>query len=73
MPGMDGTGPMGFGAQSGRGNGLCRNTSGNAIFGCGQGFRRNCCNFPSGNAESLKQYEKQLEKRLSEVRRQIEK
>ncbi len=73
MPGMDGMGPMGFGSQTGRGMGLCRNTLGNAILGCRRGLRRSCSQSYVRNAESLKQYENQLEKRLSEVRSQIEK
>lgn len=73
MPRMDGTGPMGLGSQTGRGMDLCRNTAGNAVYGCGRGFRRSCSGFMSANADDLMQYEKQLEERLSEVRSQIEK
>ncbi len=73
MPEIDGMGPMGFGSQTGRGMGLRRNTSGNAMLGCRRGLQRSCSESYVRNTESLKQYENQLEKRLSEVRSQIEK
>ena len=65
--------PMGYGEHTGRCMGLCRNTSGNAMLGCRRGLQRSCSEFYVRNTESLKQYENQLEKRLSEVRSQIEK
>ncbi|MCP3965934.1 MAG: DUF5320 domain-containing protein [Lentisphaerae bacterium] len=56
MPGMDGTGPLGQGAFTGRGMGPCRNqiqpqnnqtgeNANNAGFGFGRrrGFGRGCC------------------------------
>jgi len=71
MPGMDGTGPMNFSMRQGRG--MCRYNALNTIYACRLGFRRSCSDFMSVNVESLKQYENELKKRLSEVRSQIEK
>lgn len=70
MPGMDGTGPVGLGPLTGRCMGY---TSRNTMLGCGRRFRRNCLGIISMNSESLIHVEEQLEKRLSEVRSQIEK
>jgi len=88
MPGRDGTGPMGFGAKTGRGFGRCRG-AGLARYGAGAGLalglglglgrrrgRRIC--FVSDAAglktkkELLTEEKKALKNRLDEIEKQLE-
>ena len=81
MPGKDGTGVMGHGAKSGRGN--C--TGANAVrkgtgsgLGLGQGYRRGLPNFDADatvaetQKELLQEQKKLLERKLDSISKQLE-
>lgn len=68
MPRMDKTGPMGLGAKTGRGLGLCNNEN-RPRLGRGRGLRR-CFNY--NDKESLINQKNFLEKQLEEVNNELE-
>ncbi len=76
MPRRDGTGPIGRGAMTGRGLGLC-NSFNNPTYGYGRGFglgRGNCRRNPIHNEsskDSLAQQKKVLEARLEEINKEL--
>lgn len=88
MPGRDGTGPMGAGAMTGRGFGLCAGGvpgygAGRGMglgwrrgFGCGRGLGRRSgpMNPPDGvsRKEFLAQQKQALESRLEIINKQLE-
>ena len=77
MPRRDGTGPLGQGAMTGRGLGLCTNSN-NQTYGYGRGFglgRGNNCrrNTIQTNRNALTEQKKILEARLAEINQQLDK
>lgn len=81
MPGRDGTGPLGNGAMTGRGLGLCsgRDAKIGAGFGMGSGFRRGCRRYWAADMvaakprkEMLEEQKKFLESRLSVINQELE-
>jgi hypothetical protein len=77
MPRRDGTGPLGQGAMTGRGLGLCTNSN-NQTYGYGRGFglsRGNNCrrNTIQTNRNALTEQKKILEARLAEINKQLDK
>jgi len=64
MPKLDGTGPAGQGAKTGRGMGTC---GGGMMRGCGCYGRRRFIS-PKNELTALEQEEKMLEEELSAVR-----
>ena len=70
MPRLNGTGPMGQGAGTGRGMGPCGGgmRRGNCCGGSGFGFRRFVS--PKNNLTALKEEEKILGEELSAVRKE---
>ncbi|WP_368293632.1 DUF5320 domain-containing protein [Dehalobacter sp. TBBPA1] len=80
MPGRDGTGPLGRGAMSGKGLGLCtgvnaaRNGNGSGL-GRRRGYGRNLADnmmLSSSRKELLLSQKELLEKRLHLINKQIE-
>jgi len=87
MPGRDGTGPLGQGAQTGRGLGFCKGdptgvySVGNGRgfgrgmgFGCRKGYRGSCANLPNElrKEEILKDEKEILQRRLDVVSKQLD-
>ena len=73
MPRMDGTGPMGCGPRTGRGNGACR--QGVTIPPRGFGMRRGLGfspNAPQNSRETLNAEKASLQERLAAVDKQLE-
>lgn len=82
MPGRDGTGPMGYGAATGRGLGLCTgNTAGSGSGlrlgygrgrGCGLGMRCRTQRLPQESRELLLAQKENLQNRIKVIDSQLE-
>lgn len=78
MPGRDGTGPLGQGAMTGRGLGVCVG-EGRAVYGrglglgCGRGFncRRAITPVYTDSKETLAEQKAVLEARLDAINKQL--
>lgn len=77
MPGRDGTGPLGQGAMTGRGLGMCNSDSPVYRNGIGRGFNRayNCrrlyCYNQANSKEVLIEQKAILETRLEHINKQL--
>ena len=73
MPRMDGTGPMGCGPRTSRGNGACRQGAATPPRGfgmrCGLGYSPNA---PHNSRETLNAEKAILQERLANVDKQLE-
>ncbi|OQA04746.1 MAG: hypothetical protein BWY68_00150 [bacterium ADurb.Bin400] len=70
MPGLDGTGPLGYGPMTGRGLGLCRGGAGCGLRrAAGFGFRR--FRSPGNELAALEDEEKMLQDELKALRDEI--